>query len=66
MSTEAEQLAALVQVGFTTGARWDIDSFDGMKQHQLLSVVRNDPDTTELESVLGSRRRAVTRGCGWH
>ncbi len=46
-TTEAERFAQLRQMGFVDVDKWE--RFGKDKRQQLLAVVRNDPQATELE-----------------
>ncbi len=47
MSTEAERFEQLGQAGFVDVEKWKL--FDEMCQQQLLAVLRNDSQATELK-----------------
>jgi hypothetical protein len=51
MSTEEERFAQLRQMGFVDVDKWDNDWYGDPEQYQqqLLGVLRNDPQATELE-----------------
>ncbi len=47
MSTTRKRLAQLRQMGFVDAENWT--DFGARKQRELLAVLRNDPQATELQ-----------------